>query len=104
MQTYVDVYTKDRDTQELNNNISRVFSSLYSNPLLGNITIVKSLIFTSGTDLVVNHKIGKTVAGFIVINSNSPVNVYQSSTVNISPSADIILKSNANATVDILFF
>ncbi len=104
MQQYIDVIAKDREVQELNNNISRVFSSLYPNPLLGNVNIIKGLTFISGTDLNILHKLGKTVAGFIVTNSNSAVNIFQSSTLNISPTTNIILKSNANSTVDVLFF
>jgi hypothetical protein len=104
MQQYVNVIADDRQTQEINNNVSRVFSSLYSNPLLNNPVIVKGLLFSSGTDLLVNHKLNRAVTGYIVINSNAAVNVYQSSTVNLQPKAQIILKTNATATVDILFF
>lgn len=104
MQQYVNVIANDRQTQEINNNVSRVFNSLYANPLLNNPVIVKGLIFSSGTDLLVNHQLGRAVTGYSVINSNAAVNVYQSATVNSQPTAQIILKTNANATVDMLFF
>ncbi len=104
MQQYVQVIANDRQTQEMNNNVSRVFQSLYSNPLLNNPVIVKGLLFSSGNDLFVNHKLGRPVTGYIVINSNAAVNIYQSATVNSQPTAQIILKSNATATVDLLFF
>lgn len=104
MQQYINVIATDRELQELNNNISRVFLSLYPNPLLRDPVIVKAQVFTSGVDLIVNHKLGRAVTGYIVINSNAAVNVYQSATSNSSPTAYIIMKSNANATVDILFF
>ena len=104
MQQYVQVTADDRQTQEMNNNVSRVFQSLYANPLLNNPVIVKGLLFSSGTDLLVNHKLGRAVTGYIVINSNAAVNIYQSATLNRAPTTGIILKSNANATVDLLFF
>lgn len=104
MQQYVEVNANDRQTQEMNNNVSRVFQSLYANPLLNNPVIVKGLSFSSGVDLLVNHKLGRAVTGYIIINSNTAVNIYQSSTINNAPTTGIILKSNATATVDLLFF
>ncbi len=104
MQEYVSVNTNNRDVQNMDDAVSRVFNSLKSNPLLGNISIVKSQIFTSGADLNVSHKLGKAITGFIVINSNAAANVYQSGTLNIAPTAQVLLKSNANVTADLLFF
>jgi len=101
---YVTVNSSDRDTQELENSVLRVFESLYPNPLLNNPTIVTGQSFTSGTDLIVSHKLGRAVKGYIVINKNAAADIYQSSTVNIAPTAQIILKSNANVVADILFF
>ena len=104
MLQYIETIPKDPDTRELNSNVSRVFKSLYPNPLLNNPVIVKGLSFSSGVDLSINHKLNRPVTGFIVINSNSAVNIFQSSTSNNAPNALIILKSNANSIVDILFF
>lgn len=104
MQQYIEVVATNREVQEMNNNLSRVFKSLYPNPLLSELNIIKGIIMASGVDITVNHRLGKPVAGFIVTNSNAAVNVFQSSTQNVAPSAGIILQSNANATVDILFF
>lgn len=104
MQQYIQVIADDRQMQEMNNNVSRVFQSLYANPLLNNPVIVKGILLSSGTDTLVNHKLGRAVTGFIVINSNAAVNVFQSLTINVAPITGIILKSNATATVDLLFF
>ena len=104
MQPYVDVIAKDRQVQEMNNNVSRTFNSIYGNPLLGTLNIVNNITFVSGVAQTVNHKLGKRVTGFIVTNSNAPVNVYQPTGPNPSATTSIILESNANATVSILFF
>lgn len=101
---YTHTIAKDADTREMDSNISRVFDSLYANPLLNSPVLVKGLLFSNGVDLSINHKLNRPVTGFIVTNSNAPVNIYQSATVNIAPTALIILKSNADVTVDILFF
>lgn len=101
---YVRSGTTDRDVQTMDNAVANVFNSLYGNPLLNNPMISTGLVFSSGVDLIVNHKLNRPVTGFIIINSNAAVNIYQSSTVNIAPTVQIILKSNANAIVSILFF
>lgn len=104
MLRYTNTIAKDADTREIDSNVSRVFQSLYTNPLLNDPVIVKGLLFSNGIDLVVSHKLNRPVTGFIVINSNAPVNIFQSSTANNAPTALILLKSNADAIVDILFF
>lgn len=104
MQEYTRVIAKDKDTRELDSNVSRVFESIKDNPLLGTLKIIKGLTFISGIDQTVSHKLGKPVAGFIITNSNAAVNVFQSTVKNIAPTTGIILQSNANAIVDILFF
>lgn len=104
MLRYTSTIANDAVTRELDSNISRVFQSLYPNPLLNNPVIVKGLLFSTGVDLSIDHKLNRPVTGYIVINANADVNIFQSSTVNIAPTALIILKSNADATVDILFF
>lgn len=101
---YIHTIAKDADTREMDSNISRVFESLYPNPLLNNPVLVKGLSFSNGVDLSISHKLNRPVTGFIVTNSNAAVNIFQSSSVNIAPTALIILRSNANALVDILFF
>lgn len=101
---YIQTIAKDADTREMDSNISRVFNSLYPNPLLRDPVIVKDLVFIANTDLMINHKLNRKVTGFIVINSSVPAVVFQSATLNVAPTALIILQANINATLDILFF
>lgn len=104
MQQYVTINSNNRDVQNMEDSVLRVFNSLYNNPLLNGPSIIKSQTFVANVDLIVNHKLSKPVTGFIVINSDAPAIVYRSSSVNIAPAAQIILKSTVNATVDFLFF
>lgn len=104
MLEFVAANTHNRDVQELNNAVSRVFQSIQSNPLLNNPTIIKDLVFVSGTDLIVNHQLNRVVTGYVVIKASAAISIYTSSTTLINPTSQIILKSNANATVSILFF
>jgi len=104
MQQFVDIVSKDRSTQELNNNVSRVFASIISNPLLSTITIVQTIVLIANTPQLVNHKLGKLITGFIVINSNAVSSIFQPGTTNPSPTASIYLQSNADVTISVLFF
>lgn len=104
MQQYVTVNSKDRDVQNMEDSVLRVFTSLYSNPLLNGPTIIKSQRILTGVDNTVFHKLLRPVLGFLVINIDAPAIVYQSSSKNIAPTTQILLKSNADVTVDILFF
>jgi len=101
---YINVNSSDPDIQRLDSNVDRVFDSIFPNPLLANPTIISDLIFTSGTDLVINHKLGRVVKGYLPIKSSAAASIYTSSTSLINPLTQIILKSNANATVSLLFF
>lgn len=104
MLPYTQVNATTRETQELNNNVSRVFSSLYGNPLLNQLTIVKNVVFVNGVDNPIQHKLNKNVTGYVIIKANAAVHVFTSPTTNPIPTASIILRSNADATVDLLFF
>lgn len=104
MQQYVTTNSSQRDIQEVENSVLRVFNSLYNNPLLNGLTIIKNQVFIAGTDLTVTHKLGRAINGFIVVNLNGAAIIYQSSSKNIAPTSFVILKSNVNVTADILFF
>lgn len=101
---YIQTIAKDSDTREMDSNVSRVFQSLYPNPLLNNPTIVKGIVFTTNTDVQIAHRLGRTPVGYIIVNKNSNGSIYTSSTTNVAPTAYMILKSDANVTADILFF
>jgi hypothetical protein len=92
------------EVQNMENSLVNTFSSIDKNPLLNNLNIVKTIVLTSGVDTYVDHKLGRAVTGWIVINKNGFGDVKQSSTTNLIPKSSIILQSNATITVDILFF
>ena len=101
---YVSALTSNKDVQNLNDAVQRVFNSLYPNPLLANPQIVKNLTFVAGTDLWIDHKMGRDVQGYIVVRSNAAAKVYTSPTTNTLASVRICLRSDVNANIDILFF
>lgn len=101
---YVTVGATIPEVQRMENSLITTFNSIIKNPLLNNITIVKSLVLTSGVDTIIDHKLGKAVTGWIIINKDTFGDVIQSSTANPTPTSSIILKSNATMTVTVLFF
>lgn len=92
------------DVQELTSSLVRVFNSIDTNPLLNNPRISKGNIFTSGMDLVINHKLNRLPVGYIPINLNAAAIIFTSSTLNNMTKTQVILQANANVTADILFF
>lgn len=94
--------------QRFQDNVANVFNSLQSsfllNAVLQNGVNAQGLTFVSGADTYVNHGLNRVPKGYFVVSKNVAVDIYTSSTVNPSPNSVIILKSTANATVNIVFF
>lgn len=101
---YTKTTSRNGDIQALDSNVDDVFGSIFGNPLLNSPTIIEDLVFTSGTDLVINHKLNRRVKGYIIVKASAAANLYTSSTTLINPTAQIILKTDATATLSILFF
>lgn len=101
---YVAAITNNKDVQNLNDAVYRVFTSLYPNPLLNSPQIIKDLSFSAGADLWIDHKLGRAVNGYIVTKSNAATQVYTSPTINAINTVRICLRASVTATVDILFF
>ena len=95
---------ENADVQRMENSLVATFASIEKNPLLGTLNIVKSVVLSSGVGTYVDHKLNRTVTGWVIINKNGFGDVKQSSTANPIPTSSIILQSNATITVDILFF
>ena len=56
------------------------------------------------SDTYVDHKLGITPEGWLIIKQNADTSIYESATVNHAPSKNIILKAGASVTVTIFFF
>lgn len=104
MQQYISTITNSPEIKQLDEAVRRVFDSIYLNPLLANPTLITGLVFTSGTDLVISHKLNRTVKGYLMVGSTTAASLYTSPTVNSNPNQLIILRTNANTTANVLFF
>lgn len=89
-------------------NVSDVFTSIQNslliNSVLQNGILNQGITFVSGNDNYISHGLSRKPKGYIITSKNTPVDIYTSSTVNPDQNAIIILKSNANAVVNIVFF
>ena len=105
MLQYVHAATNDLEIQNLDHAVSKVFDSLMPNPLLNSPNLITGVVFASGgTDVVVNHKLGRVPKGYILVGSTASANLYTSPTTNKNTIQNIILRTSAATTVSILFF
>jgi len=56
------------------------------------------------TDFAVNHKLGRAIAGWIVVRKNANANVWESATANPRPTDQVIFQASAKANLTFYFF
>jgi hypothetical protein len=98
----------DDKIQRFQDNVGNVLDSLSSSFLLNAVlqtgSNVQGLTFVSGADTYVNHGLNRVPQGYFIVGKNTPVDIYTSTTPSPDPNALIVLVSNANAIVNIVFF
>lgn len=62
--------------------------------------ILKNISLTTGEN-VINHKLGRTPQGWIIVDTNAAVNAFRSQPFN---NLTLTLNSSANATVTLMVF
>jgi hypothetical protein len=100
---FIKSYPTDRATANFEAMVENCWNSIIKNPLLQNISIVQN-ISISTSDSVINHGLNKQYTGWLVIRNNANIVVYESATVNATPTASIILKASGSGTISLLFF
>lgn len=103
MRVFRKIFTDDPLQQRLQDSIAQSFSQLEKLPQLDSV-IVKNVTLSAAIDNLVEHKLGREIVGWQIIRQNANAVVYESSTVNTTPSAFVILRTSAACTVTILFF
>lgn len=104
MEQYIHTMSQNTDIKSMDSAIARVLDSIAPNPLLNHPQVITAQVFTAGTDLVVNHKLNRVVQGYILVGSTASSTLYTSPTSNPNPKQQIILRTSANTTANILFF
>jgi hypothetical protein len=102
------IHIVDDIIQRFQDNVANVFNSLQSsfllNAVLQNGVNNQGITLTTGVDNYVNHGLNRVPKGYFVVSKNVAVDIYTSSTASPNPNTIIVLKSTANATVNIVFF
>lgn len=94
--------TEDSSLNRLMNLLQQVINPIVDNQLLDS-TFVKSVPLAVG-DNVVNHKLNRSVVGWIVTRKRGPGNFYDKQDTNPTPTKNIIINSDTIVTVDFYFF
>lgn len=83
----------------MQSNWASQLNPVLANPLT-NVTILKNVALTSGTNII-NHKLGQTPQGWFIVDTNAAINLYRSKPFN---DLTLTLVSSASATVNLAVF
>lgn len=73
-----------------------------SNPLTNSI-ILQSVVLKTGSN-VINHKLGRKLAGWIPTRVRALANLYDTQDSNQTPQLTLVLVSSADVTIDLVVF
>lgn len=82
-------------------NMKEFTKQLEVNPLLGGI-LLENITLTTGNNTV-NHKLGRNIRGWIVVDKSAASDIYKVGT-QPAPSRNIVLNSSAPVTVSLYVF
>lgn len=97
------VFSDDYNTQRLQDNISDAVRKIENN-IITNGVVVTGIAAVSGSDIQVNHGLNRIPVGFLTIDSNAQVTVWQSTTVNNFKTKMLLLRASATATISLYIF
>lgn len=103
MQIFRKIYTDDLLQQRLQDSVAASFQYFEKLPQLDSV-IVQDVILSSGIDNAVEHKLNRKLTGWQIIRKDANADVWESSTVNSTPSKTIILRSSATVKLSFIFF
>jgi hypothetical protein len=97
------VFSDDFNTQRLQDNVSDAIRAI-ENAIIVNGVVVTGIAVVSGSDIQVNHGLNRNPVGFLMIDSNAQVTVWQSTTVNNFKNKMLLLRASATATINLYIF
>ena len=89
--------TGNDEVRDLQLRLKEFFDQFKNNPLLTG-RLIENLAITSGTPLVIDHKLNRTPVGFLVIQKNANSVIWHSSITSTT------LTLNASANVNIVIW
>lgn len=96
-------YTTDANINKLQDNIEQVVSPFLKNQLLdGN--ILSDIVLVTGQDNRIDHKLGRTLQGWMLVGLNASAIIYDNQANNSLPNSTLLLRTSANCTVKLYVF
>ena len=95
------IKSDDYELMRVQDNVNTALIPVLTNQIL-NGQVLKSVVLTTGSSNIVNHKLGRDLVGYIVIKKNANADVWDSTSV--TPTLTLVLETSANCTVDLYVF
>lgn len=94
---------KDGDVIRLQANINEALRTIENLPWMNGV-LLENIVLTSGVDNTVNHGLGRSPNGFVVIDKQVTCDVWRSPTVNNLTDLSLLLRTSSTATVKLWVF
>lgn len=94
------VNTKDADLNSVQRNVDDALTPIIRNPLLDG-RMIEKVRLTAANPTLVEHKLGRQVLGWVIVDIDSNANVWKTPTNNIN---FLQLETSADCTVNIYVF
>ena len=95
------VNTAIKDLYQTQENVEQVLTPILNSPIIDGVLVKDVDVGTS--DTVVNHKLGRSPLGWIIVKRNENAVIYESATTNNNRDKFLILKASS-ATTDTYFW
>jgi hypothetical protein len=96
-------FTSDQDISAVQDNVADYLNQLDRLPQLDS-HIIADITLNSAVDNAVAHELGRNIEGWQIIRKNANAVIWESPTVNESPTKLVLLRASAACKVTILFF
>lgn len=92
----------DRDFQLLQSSWSSVLNPILQKEILNSL-ILKNISLVSGNNTI-NHRLGRTLQGWIIVRQRSSASFYDVQDSNLTPDLTLVLHSSGSVSIDLLVF
>jgi len=93
----------DADLDRLYQNVARFARQFTDKPLIDGI-ILKDLSLLSASDNSINHKLGREIQGWVIINKTAQSDIWAVPTKQTRTSKTLVLNCSADVTVSLYVF
>ena len=95
--------TTNSDTDRLYQNVSQFANQFTTRPFLDGL-LLKDLTLTAGSNNPVNHKLGRKLQGWVIVNKTAETDVWAPTSLQTRPDKTLVLSCTANVTISLYLF